>query len=147
MRSAKFCGWMCAWTLAGVLCAGYSYSAEPENAAKAVVTIDKAAQLKRFPSEQYAVPGKPVPEAASNMSYGGSLRTGIFAGGPGFIRLKDWPNDEEVVLLSGHLVIVSDDGKSSSFGPGDVFVIPKGFNGTFEMKGKMKEIYIEPGKR
>ena len=80
------------------------------------------------------------------MAYGGSLRTGIFAGGPGFIRLKDWPDDEEVVLVSGHLVIVSDDGKSSSFGPGDVFIIPKGFNGTYEMKDKMKEIYIESGK-
>ena len=88
-----------------------------------------------------------MPEAGSNMSYGGSLRTGIFAGGPGFIRLKDWPDDEEVVLVSGHLVIVSDDGKSSSFGPGDVFVIPKGFNGTYEMKDKMKEIYVEPGKQ
>lgn len=146
MRSLRFWRWMSAWSLVGVLYVGYSYSAEPEQEAKGIVTIDKAAQLKRFPSEKYAVPGKPVPEAASNMSYGGSLRTGIFAGGPGFIRLKDWPDDEEVVLVSGHLVIVSDDGKRSSFGPGDVFVIPKGFNGTYEMKDKMKEIYIEPGK-
>jgi len=147
MVSLKFWRWMSAGTLAALWCLGYSYGAEPENGAKAIVTIDKAAPLKRFPSEKYSVPGKPVPEAASNMSYGGSLRTGIFAGGPGVIRLQDWPDDEEVVLVSGHLVIVSDDGKSSSFGPGDVFVIPKGFNGTYEMKDKMKEIYIEPGKR
>lgn len=146
MELLKLCGPMSALALAGFLCAGYSLSAEPNNEAKAIVTIDKAAPLKRFPSEKYAVPGKPVPEAGSNMSYGGSLRTGIFAGGPGVIRLQDWPDDEEVVLVSGHLVIVSDDGKSSSFGPGDVFVIPKGFNGTYEMKDKMKEIYIEPGK-
>jgi uncharacterized cupin superfamily protein len=146
MGSLKFWRWVSAGTLATLCCLGTSYSAEPENGAKAIVKIDKAAPLKKFPSEKYAVPGKAVPEAGSNMAYGGSLRTGIFAGGPGFIRLKDWPDDEEVVLVSGHLVIVSDDGKTSSFGPGDVFIIPKGFNGTYEMKDKMKEIYIEPGK-
>lgn len=146
MSSLKFGRWMSALSLVGVLYVGYSLSADQGQQGHGIVAIDKSAQLKRFPSEKYAVPGKPVPDAGSNMSYGGSLRTGIFAGGPGFIRLKDWPDDEEVVLVSGHLVIVSDDGKTSSFGPGDVFVIPKGFNGTYEMKDKMKEIYIEPGK-
>jgi len=146
MRSKKFWGSMFAGTMAAVLCVGYSYSADPGNGAKEVVKIDKNAPLKKFPSEKMSVPDKPVPEASSNMSFGGSLRTGIFAGGPGFLRLKDTGDDEEVVLLSGHVVVASDDGKSSSFGPGDVFVIPKGFNGTYEMKDKMKEIWIEPAK-
>jgi uncharacterized cupin superfamily protein len=107
------------------------------------VPIDKNAELKRFPSEKMAVPGKPVPEAGAQVTYSASLSTGIFAGGPGVLRLKDTKEDEVVVLLSGRVVVVSDDGKSNSFGPGDSFVIPKGFNGTYEMKTKMREIFVE----
>jgi uncharacterized cupin superfamily protein len=140
MRQTSF---VVAALLALGLLVAKSFSADPaQGQTKTIVPIDKAAKLERFPTENYAVPGKAVPQAASYQAFAGALTTGIFEGGPGFLLMKDWPQDEVVTLLSGHLVITSTAGNRSMFGPGDSFVVPKGFSGTWEMKTKMREVFV-----
>jgi uncharacterized cupin superfamily protein len=44
-------------------------------------------------------------------------------------------------MTSGRVVITSDDGTASTFGPGDAFVIPAGFSGTWEVLADCTKIY------
>ena len=50
-------------------------------------------------------------------------------------------------LLEGRVVMQSDDGEVSQFGPGDAWVIPAGFSGTWETVEPARKRYaiFEPG--
>jgi hypothetical protein len=48
---------------------------------------------------------------------------------------------ELCVMTAGRVVIVSDSGERSSFGPGDAFVVPAGFSGTWEVLEDCAKIY------
>jgi len=45
------------------------------------------------------------------------------------------------VMTAGRVVIESASGERSSFGPGDAFVIPAGFSGTWEVIEDCSKIY------
>jgi len=51
-------------------------------------------------------------------------------------------------LLEGRVILESDDGQASHFGPGDAWVIPAGFSGTWETVEPARKRYaiFEPGK-
>ena len=44
-------------------------------------------------------------------------------------------------MTAGRVVITSDSGERSSFGPGDAFVVPAGFSGTWEVLEDCAKIY------
>ena len=46
------------------------------------------------------------------------------------LELRDWPIDEFMLILSGEVEITDSSGRSRVYGPGDAFVMPKGFQGT-----------------
>jgi uncharacterized protein len=48
---------------------------------------------------------------------------------------------ELCVMTSGRVIIKSDAGDSKSFGPGDAFVIPSGFSGTWTVLEECTKIY------
>lgn len=48
---------------------------------------------------------------------------------------------ELCVMTAGRVVIESDDGTRSAFGPGDAFVVPAGFSGTWEVVEDCSKIY------
>ena len=52
-----------------------------------------------------------------------------------------YTENELCVMTSGRVVIESAGGERASFGPGDAFVIPAGFSGTWEVLEDCSKIY------
>lgn len=57
-------------------------------------------------------------------------------------QLKDWPGDEFIYIIEGHVEVTDSAGTSKSYGPGDMFIIPKGFNGTWRQFGTLRKISV-----
>jgi uncharacterized cupin superfamily protein len=77
-------------------------------------------------------------------------KSGVFAGNKvafwgseaGALKAGNYPLDEFVYILEGDLVTVDVDGTRHEFHPGDAFVIPKGWAGTWDMKTRFKKIIV-----
>lgn len=52
-----------------------------------------------------------------------------------------YTENELCVMTAGRVVITSDAGEGHSFGPGDAFVVPAGFSGTWEVLEDCAKIY------
>jgi uncharacterized cupin superfamily protein len=50
--------------------------------------------------------------------------------------------DEFVLVLNGKLVLTEPDGTTHEFTPGDAFVVPKGYTGTWEQFGSYRELAV-----
>lgn len=60
----------------------------------------------------------------------------------GTLRTDAYPLDEFVYVLEGELETVDRDGTSRHFGPGDTFVIPKGWAGEWRMKKDFRKLFV-----
>ncbi|WBX85215.1 cupin domain-containing protein [Sphingosinicella microcystinivorans] len=58
------------------------------------------------------------------------------------LELKDWPVDEFMYILEGQLEIGDTKGNVRSYGPGDAFVMPKGFSGTWRQLTPIRKIAV-----
>jgi uncharacterized cupin superfamily protein len=58
------------------------------------------------------------------------------------LELRDWPGDEFMYLIEGTVEITSADGACRTYGPGDMWVMPKGFTGTWKQLGPIRKINI-----
>ena len=50
--------------------------------------------------------------------------------------------DEFVVVLKGDLVLTDTEGNAVTYGAGDMFMVPKGFSGTWEMTSEYRELIV-----
>ena len=50
-----------------------------------------------------------------------------------------------MLIISGRVVIVNDDGSENEFTAGDTFVMPKGFTGVWDIRERMKKQHIKIG--
>ncbi len=57
-------------------------------------------------------------------------------------RIDAQPCDEFCQVLEGTVVLTSDDGTVHEFGPGDGFVVPKGWAGTWHMPVAVRKTYV-----
>jgi uncharacterized cupin superfamily protein len=60
----------------------------------------------------------------------------------GALKAGNYPLDEFVYVLEGDLVTLDANGTRREFHPGDAFVIPKGWAGTWDMKTRFKKIIV-----
>jgi hypothetical protein len=58
----------------------------------------------------------------------------------GFV--KSYPYDQFVLVLSGKSVLTDVKGHAQTFSAGDLFVVPKGFSGTWEEHGIYRELIV-----
>jgi len=65
---------------------------------------------------------------------------GRWSGTRGKWRVR-YTENELCVMTAGRVVITSESGESGTFGPGDAFVIPAGFAGTWEVLEDCAKIY------
>jgi hypothetical protein len=65
---------------------------------------------------------------------------GRWSGTRGKWRVR-YTENELCVMTAGRVVITSDSGESSAFGPGDAFVVPAGFSGTWEVLEDCAKVY------
>jgi uncharacterized protein len=65
---------------------------------------------------------------------------GRWSGTRGKWRVR-YTENELCVMTAGRVVIASESGERNTFGPGDAFVIPAGFSGTWEVLEDCSKIY------
>ncbi|MFO0996324.1 MAG: cupin domain-containing protein [Alphaproteobacteria bacterium] len=87
--------------------------------------------------------GKPK-ESGYNFYTDGTkqLIAGVWQCTPGMAEIVNFPYDEFCILLEGSVVIADASGHKETYGPGDAFVIPKGFNGTWSMPVTVRKYYV-----
>lgn len=69
----------------------------------------------------------------------GKYTVNIWACDAGTLEIDNLAIDEACFILDGEVIVTDDEGTRSRFGPGDSFVLPKGFCGTWEMpRGLLK---------
>jgi len=88
-------------------------------------------------------PGSPMPEQHARNLYSdgsGRFHTGIWRSSVGAWRVS-YTEDELCVLTQGRVRLTTDDGRSWTFGPGECFVVPAGFNGLWETLEPARKFY------
>lgn len=106
-----------------------------------------------------AGPGAPAPEEGQGSAGGllageyrtrtwnhytgenGRLFCGIWESTPGKVVI-DYTEWEFCHLISGRIVLTAEDGSAWPFGPGDAFMIPAGFRGTWESLDTVRKHYV-----
>ena len=74
--------------------------------------------------------------------YSGDIDVSIYEAKPMKLRLRDYPIDEYVIVVSGKLILTADGGTPQHFEVGDSVMVPKGFTGTWEMQGNFRELVV-----
>lgn len=85
--------------------------------------------------------GKPVTSTRNDYSNAkGKFHCGVWTSTKGAWSVK-YKEDEFIVLLAGKVKLTGADGKSKTYKAGDAFVIPKGFEGTWETLEPIRKYY------
>ena len=66
--------------------------------------------------------------------YSGDIDVSIYEAEPMTLRLRDYPIDEYVIVVSGKLILTADGASPQHFEVGESVMVPKGFSGTWEMQ-------------
>lgn len=89
------------------------------------------------------VAGSPMPAQFVRNLYtdaGGRFHGGIWRSSAGAWRVR-YTENELCVLTEGRVRISDDHGRSWTFGPGDCFVMPAGFDGLWEVLEPARKFY------
>ena len=70
----------------------------------------------------------------------GNFFSGVWSSSAGKWRVS-YGEDEFCILLSGRAVLTDAEGVTSTFSAGDAFVIPAGFEGTWETLEPLRKLY------
>ena len=66
----------------------------------------------------------------------------LWESGPGTLVTDSYPNDEYCLVLEGELTVTNQDGSRIDFKPGDTFVIPRGWVGSWHMTTRFKKQFV-----
>ena len=127
----------------------FGSTAHAQIGGKAITRVDRNATPKepgKYPSEM-VVPGQEAFDGSYTIltEYKSEDRKFIVAlweSGPGVLKTDTYPHDEYCFVLEGHLIITNQSGSREEFNPGDTFVIPKGWAGTWNMTTRFKKQYV-----
>lgn len=73
----------------------------------------------------------------------GKCIVGVWEAQPGTLDYVDYPFDELCVVLSGALELTPQGGSTETYGPGDTFLIRKGFTGRWHMPVALRKYFME----
>lgn len=73
------------------------------------------------------------------------VRVGVWESGAGESRIEDFPFTEYVLMISGKVEVVEQDGTSMLMEAGETFVIPRGWSGTWNVLERMKKQIVRVG--
>jgi uncharacterized protein len=109
---------------------------------KTIVVLDgPVATEESAMAADRVISGKPVARVANYFNDDSQqFFAGRWSATRGTWRVR-YTENELCVMTSGKVVISSESGESYSFGPGDAFVIPAGFSGTWEVLEDCSKIY------
>jgi uncharacterized cupin superfamily protein len=72
----------------------------------------------------------------------GEFAVDIYEASDGLVVLKDQPYDEFVHVVHGECILTPDGGKPRRFKAGDLFIVPKGFSGSWEGRAGFRELIV-----
>jgi uncharacterized cupin superfamily protein len=72
----------------------------------------------------------------------GPIESGVWSGTPASWEEDDYPVNEVMVMLSGRLRVTDTDGSLHDLREGDIFYLPKGWSGSWEIVEDMEKIYF-----
>lgn len=73
----------------------------------------------------------------------GDFVVAVFEASPAIIDISEpFPYDEFVLVLEGQVTLTNIDGGKQTYNPGDTFLVPKGWLGTWDMPVKYREMII-----
>ncbi len=72
----------------------------------------------------------------------GNVESGIWTSDIGTWDETDYPVDEVMVVTKGHLRITNADGSIHDLTEGDMFALPKGWAGRWDVREPMAKIYV-----
>ena len=73
------------------------------------------------------------------------VRIGVWESGVAKRFIKNFPFTEYVLMISGKVNVIENDGTSRTFVAGDTFVIPKGWSGIWDVEERMKKQIVRIG--
>lgn len=126
------------------------FAAAADSASPAPVRLDAdkmaGLDLTAIPPDPYAdilVAGELNMRVAS-LFEGKELAVSIFESTPATTDHRTRPTDvdEFVYVLSGKLILTEPNGTAHEFLPGQAFVLPVGYTGTWEMQGNYRELVV-----
>lgn len=72
----------------------------------------------------------------------GGVETGVWASTPGGWPIENRADTEVVLIISGRATITDADGTKTEVGAGDVFVLPKGWSGRWDIVEDVEKLYV-----
>lgn len=110
----------------------------------AAFSPDTMKQLPAWPEEMVI---KGSLEQWQTVVYNGQQIVGaIWYSHAGKLKIDGYPYDQMVLVLEGSVTLHPEGGKEQTYTTGDIFFVPKGYRGTWEMPGPYKE-YITVEKK
>ena len=72
----------------------------------------------------------------------GSVNAGVWECTPCTEQIRNYPYDQCCFVLEGTLTIMDESGHAETFGPGEAFMIPRGFNGSWRMTERYRNFFV-----
>jgi len=85
--------------------------------------------------------GDPLTSGVTFFS-GHGVDVGVWECTPGGWAIVDRPNTETMMLLAGLVTITPADGDPVDLEEGDVFVLPKGWSGRWDVRETVRKLYV-----
>ena len=72
----------------------------------------------------------------------GNIMVSVYGAGPGKVRIDGSVYDEFITILEGRLILTPDGGGEYEYQAGDSLVVPKGYQGGWEMPERYRELIV-----
>ena len=72
----------------------------------------------------------------------GSIMVSVYEAGPGKVRIEGSVYDEFITILEGRLILTPDGGGEYEYKAGDSLIVPKGYQGGWEMPERYRELIV-----
>jgi uncharacterized cupin superfamily protein len=72
----------------------------------------------------------------------GNIMVSVYEAGPGKVRIDGSVYDEFITILEGRLILTPDVGGEYEYQVGDSLVVPKGYQGGWEMPERYRELIV-----
>jgi uncharacterized cupin superfamily protein len=117
------------------------------HAAPEVLPLDadelRQMELKTIPPFPAEIILKGESENWESVIHQGDFVVSVYEASPAVIDISEpFPYDEFVLVLEGEVTLTNIDGEAQTYKPGDTFLVPKGWLGTWAMPVKYREMII-----
>ena len=75
------------------------------------------------------------------------VRAGTWKCEPYTDQITDYEFDEFMYLIAGHIELIYPDGSRDKFGPGQAFLLPQGFTGTWHQPETVIKYFVMTGRQ